>query len=389
MGAAIGALEGANPAIRFPLTIDAASITASQAKVYDVGNGQLSFAPSSASPTRYALVTIALSTASGLEWRALTVDGVKLTRVRLASGLWALLVISSADAAGANFRTTTIDGGSVTTVFTGTGDYRALLMLDSASISGTPRVMRLFGALVAFSSVGGGFALLASGAASASPLLTSLISYWKMDEASGTRADSAGANTLTDNNTVTQAVGKIANAGQFAAVNSEYLSIADNASLSVGDIDFTWALWFMLDDIGVARALVGKYNNGSTASIEYELRILSTNVLRFFVGNGAASAASVNSTPTFSAATWYFAVAWHDSVANTINVQIDNGAAASAAYSAGGYDGTFALNIGATAASTFHNGRIDEVGFWKRVLTTDERTSLYNAGAGRTHPFLT
>ena len=28
------------------------------------------------------------------------------------------------------------------------------------------------------------------------------------------------------------------------------------------------------------------------------------------------------------------------------------------------------------------NGRIDEVGIWKRVLTSDERTAIYNGGAG-------
>ncbi|MEK7064329.1 MAG: hypothetical protein AAB973_01845, partial [Patescibacteria group bacterium] len=42
---------------------------------------------------------------------------------------------------------------------------------------------------------------------------TNLIGYWKMDETSGTRVDAAGANALTDNNTVTSATGKKSNAG--------------------------------------------------------------------------------------------------------------------------------------------------------------------------------
>ena len=32
-------------------------------------------------------------------------------------------------------------------------------------------------------------------------------------------------------------------------------------------------------------------------------------------------------------------------------------------------------------------GRIDEVGFWKRVLTSSERSLLYNGGVGLTYPF--
>ncbi len=40
-------------------------------------------------------------------------------------------------------------------------------------------------------------------------LLDNLVSYYKLDEASGNRADSQGGLTLTDNNTVTQAVGQV------------------------------------------------------------------------------------------------------------------------------------------------------------------------------------
>lgn len=51
-----------------------------------------------------------------------------------------------------------------------------------------------------------------------SPLLTSLIAHWKLDEASGTRNDSHGTNHLTDNNTVTTATAKLGtNAAQFTA----------------------------------------------------------------------------------------------------------------------------------------------------------------------------
>ena len=50
-------------------------------------------------------------------------------------------------------------------------------------------------------------------------LPTNLIAYWKLGEASGTRSDSKGSNNLTDNNTVTSAAGKWGTAGQFTAAN--------------------------------------------------------------------------------------------------------------------------------------------------------------------------
>jgi hypothetical protein len=52
-------------------------------------------------------------------------------------------------------------------------------------------------------------------------------------------------------------------------------------------------------------------------------------------------------------------------------------------------DTTAAVNIGrgGVASPQYHDGRIDEVGIWKRVLTAAERTQLYNGGLGYTYPF--
>ena len=77
-------------------------------------------------------------------------------------------------------------------------------------------------------------------------LIDNLISYWKLDETSDgsgavTRNDSHSTNHLTDNNTTASGTGKI-NAGvDFERTNSEYLSRADNASLSpTSDISFNF-----------------------------------------------------------------------------------------------------------------------------------------------------
>jgi hypothetical protein len=75
-------------------------------------------------------------------------------------------------------------------------------------------------------------------------------------------------------------------------------------------------------------------------------------------------------------------------VANTINIQVDNATVNSAAYSAGVADGANGFRLGAQDNGVdFWNGRIDAVGFWKRVLSGAEVTSLYNSGNGREHPF--
>lgn len=72
---------------------------------------------------------------------------------------------------------------------------------------------------------------------------TGLISYWKLDETSGNAVDAHGSNTLTDENTVGSAVGKVLTGRSFVAANSERLSIPSNATLQTGDVDFSISLW--------------------------------------------------------------------------------------------------------------------------------------------------
>ena len=53
-------------------------------------------------------------------------------------------------------------------------------------------------------------------------------------------------------------------AAQFTAANSEYLSRADNAALSMGDIDFTIETWVYMDTTptsGNAMTFLGKWEN--------------------------------------------------------------------------------------------------------------------------------
>lgn len=220
-----------------------------------------------------------------------------------------------------------------------------------------------------------------------SPLLLSLVSHWSYEEASGTRVDNFGANHLTDNNTVTQAAGKVANAAQFTNANSEYLSVVDNPSLSMGDIAFSTACWVYLDSKTARRAFICKSTGSIDATTEYRLDYSnSNNRFRFCVGNGTLSAV-VNDTVFGSPAlaTWYFLVAWHDPVGDTINLQTNNGTVNSAAYTGGSYDSGAPLHIGRRDATVndYMDGRIDEAAIAKRLWTAGERTFLYNAGAGR------
>jgi len=226
-----------------------------------------------------------------------------------------------------------------------------------------------------------------SAVAGPSSLNTNLISYWKLEEASGARADSEPTGTaqnLTDNNTVTSNPGTIGDAAQFDSGNQEYLSRADSTNLSTGDIDFTIAGWFYLDSNNADMRMLGKTGSGQ---MEYYI-LFNSNTGRFefhVSNNGTADVAlSADNGPLFPfLSTWYFIVCWHDSVNNTINISVDDGTPDSASHTTGVFDGTADFRIGGFTGAYF-NGRADEVGFWKKVLSAPERTELYNGGAGKT-----
>lgn len=226
----------------------------------------------------------------------------------------------------------------------------------------------------------------------ASGMHTSLIAYWLLGEASGTRADSHGANNLTDNNTVTQATGIQGNAAQFTAANSESLSIADNTDLSMGDIDFTLCCWAYLDSTGVTKDFMAKHLSAGDQRA-YRLNIQASNQAFFYVDplGTAIGEASVTATTfgAWAASAWHFVIAWHDATANTINIQVDDTGVNSTAFTLGVFDNTAAFQLGNSGNNEYHNGRLDEAAVWKRVLTADERSYMYNGGLGRTYPLTT
>lgn len=212
-------------------------------------------------------------------------------------------------------------------------------------------------------------------------ILTSLISYWELDEESGTRYDAHGSNDLTDNNTVGYASGVVGNAALFTAANSEHLSIANNPTLQVGDIDFTLCAWVWISDTGTARDIISQREG----SIEYYIRTETDNRIRFYIRYGDNSNSTSIYTAAISQSAWHYFVAWHDSVNDTVNIQLDNSAPVTSAHSYGVNSGINSFRIAYPVSNAYWDGLIDQVGFWKRVLATDERTWLYNSGAGRSY----
>lgn len=193
----------------------------------------------------------------------------------------------------------------------------------------------------------------------------------------------AGGETVIATLTNTVWGGDTGIAASFDAANSESLTIPDNTSLSTGDIDFTMAGWFYFDSFPSNEKLTGKWVGGQQ---EWTIQWASGggNVLRFSVSSDGSDLDSIfdSHLGTPSLNIWYFVVVWHDASANTINIQIDDDTADSLAHSTGVFDGTAPFRIG-VSDSDFFDGRSASVGFWKRILTSSEKTFMHNSGFGR------
>lgn len=216
-------------------------------------------------------------------------------------------------------------------------------------------------------------------------LTDSLVAYWELDEASGNRSDSHGSNTLTDNNTVGSATGKINSGADFEDANSESLSITDNTTLSMGDIDMTISMWLNFESFPSFTSPLAKDNNTTR---EYGFYTVS-NSIKFYVfgSSGGGNYAEIGSGVVLSTGTWYHVIGYHDSVANTIGIIINDGTDTNTSHSTGIYDGNAPFTIGVGGNNLYYDGIIDEVGIWKRKLSASEITELYNSGSGLAYPF--
>lgn len=225
------------------------------------------------------------------------------------------------------------------------------------------------------------------------PGTTNLAAWWSLNETSGNRLDSHGANHLTPGGSVSYAAGKVGNAADFEATTLDYLSVTDNAAVSVGNTDFTICAWVKIESKPSFSPIVTKAT-GVAGGSEYQMdyRGDATDRFRMIIFNSSSVAviatANVFGSPVVGA--WAFVVGQHNAATDTVSISVNAGAANTTA--TGGADipdSATACQVGGqTAVSRYMDGLIDEVCLYKRVLTDDEITWLYNSGNGRAYSAL-
>lgn len=219
-------------------------------------------------------------------------------------------------------------------------------------------------------------------------LIDNIISYWKLDEESGTRVDAHGSNNLTDNNTVLYDTGKIGNAADFTASNDESLSITDGSQTGLEPAQFSISFWFYANATGGSRGLVGKNHSTSWNSPYSSYQIyLDGTTIRLNTGS-SGSQETIAADTTAEVDTWYHIVGTYDGSHIRIYVNGNEDATPVAETAIDYSNGAFQIGSRAFVANNqFFDGLIDEVAFYSRAISLSEVGELYNSGDGFQYPF--
>jgi hypothetical protein len=210
-----------------------------------------------------------------------------------------------------------------------------------------------------------------------------LVAYWKFDEAvsGGSRYDSVNQNNLTDSGGAFGYVaGKVGNAAhKDNTPTNEYLSIAANGQVDYSG-DFTVGGWWYSGNTTSQMAIVhkGAYGSSTEWAIGIGYPASATSKLGFGVGN-----CLIDTGVTLTANTWYLIVADYTASTKACRLRFNNGTV----YSSTGTTHPVVNANGMGFGEHYSAGYWDEWFLYKRVLTSQQMTDLYNSGAGRTYPF--
>ena len=210
--------------------------------------------------------------------------------------------------------------------------------------------------------------------------------YWNLSEASGTRIGSiSGANFAPSG-----AVSTTANmsGGVAAQLTSDgKLACASTQSIQVGNFDWTICGWFKVSDQSKAPAVILK---GGGAQAQVMVYAGEPNGLRLVVYKTASDYVDVYGTPGVVVPnnTWVFFRAWHAAAGNVVGLQINNGTERTSAWAKGvNPTGVQDLVLGSFGTSNGSSRALSRFGYWKRLLTSDEVTTIYNSGSGVDYPY--
>lgn len=216
-------------------------------------------------------------------------------------------------------------------------------------------------------------------------IMRGLLSYWPLTEASGSRADIWGGQTLTDNATVTAgtaATGWLRTSSLFTAANSEWLSLADNTAMSVNGGSFTFGCWVNPTALGAQMCIASKYQSTGATTGEWIFRFNATGGVFATMISGSTLTSGVTTTTKLVAGQWSY-VACGMNMVDGFQFVYNMGEYQKLTYSSAVNDSTIDFRIGQRSDIEFLGGMVAGAAYWQRALTVGELDWICNKGNGR------
>lgn len=213
-----------------------------------------------------------------------------------------------------------------------------------------------------------------------------IVSRWKLDEASGARADDVGSNNLTDNNTVGSGTGPFDDTcADFELGNTEFLNITDGAQSGLdfaGDMSISF--WINLETTGIQNEILSKWG-ANDANRAYRLRYNTGGNFDMEVRDGIG-VTKIEGSKAFSITTgiWYHVLIVLDVSAQDITLYVDGQSeglfSISTATATAILDSNADFELGArTDGSLYLDGLMQDAIMWNDELTASDASDLYDA----------
>ncbi len=188
---------------------------------------------------------------------------------------------------------------------------------------------------------------------------------------------------LSSSGTVAAGSGVIGKGLQFNENSPGYLGVKSRY-IPINRPDFTLSLWVNLGDPAIGSDMPILSGIGGLDGFRL-IWDCETRTFQFSTLNSRNEVVATASTPGEVLVNhWYLVTAWYSFQTKTIQIQVDNGAMGTASTSRWPFFPEW-FYVG-TAPNDPHlsplDGQLDELGIWNRVLTSEERSDLYNGGAG-------
>ncbi len=213
-------------------------------------------------------------------------------------------------------------------------------------------------------------------------LTDNLISYWKMDEASGNIIDSHGSNDGTTPDTPTYSQDGIIGTSIYFSGDDYFLI----TSMSSTTQDYTFQFW--LNSTHTYTAFGGNLIYSESPIMILTLASFDDYPKLGFY-DGTANKAFHNVPNPVTDGNWHHIVYTFDDATSNASVYVDGVFAEDEAYTGSNIGGDVGMGAAYTGSSGFViQLYMDEVGIWERVLSLSEISSLYNSGDGLAYPFI-